>query len=47
MHNCDSEKLLKMAHLRGWSHQDKWKESCPVCKAEEELALVANINSNN
>lgn len=47
MHNCDTEKLLKMAHLRGWSHQDKWKESCPVCKAEEELALVVNTNSNN
>lgn len=47
MHTCDSEKLLKMAHLRGWPHQDKWKETCPVCVAQEELALTASTNLQN
>lgn len=45
MHNCDNDKLLRLAHIRGWKHQDKWKGICPICKATEELALTAKINS--
>ena len=39
MHTKDTDKLLKLAHARGWSHQKKWNDICPVCKAQEELAL--------
>ena len=35
----DYSKLLKLAHIRGWPHQQKWAEHCPVCKAKEELAV--------
>lgn len=43
MHKHDTSKLLKLAHMRGWSHQAKWNDICPVCKAEEEIALKATI----
>ncbi len=46
MHNCDTDKLLRMAHLRGWSHKEKWNGICPVCKAEEELALIPHLSSD-
>lgn len=39
---CDTGKLLKLAHIRNWPHQQKWKELCPVCKAQEELSLKVN-----
>ena len=44
MHLCDTDKLLKLAHMRGWSHQKKWDEICPVCKAENEIALTTTIS---
>ena len=39
MHNHDVEKLLKLAHMRGWKHYDKWAKHCPVCLAEKEFAI--------
>src|SRR3989338_5516571 len=39
MHTKDTRRLLKLAHTRKWSHQTKWDDLCPVCKAQEELAL--------
>jgi radical SAM superfamily enzyme YgiQ (UPF0313 family) len=41
MSKNDTNKLLKLAHIRGWSHQPKWKDICPVCVAEEELSMKA------
>lgn len=38
----DSGKILKLAHMRGWPHQQKWNELCPVCEAEKEIALVVS-----
>lgn len=43
MHEHDVSKLLKLAHLRGWAHDKKWANNCPVCKAKEELALKVTI----
>ena len=43
MHTCDMAKLLKLAHMRGWPHDKKWKEDCMVCKAEEELSLKPKV----
>jgi len=39
MRTQDIDKLLKLAHTRGWPHQEKWKDMCPVCEAEEEMSL--------
>jgi hypothetical protein len=33
----DSEKILKLAHLRNWEHDKKWNSLCPVCSAKIEL----------
>ena len=44
MHHHDMAKLLKLAHMRGWPHQNKWNEYCPVCKAKEELSMKPTIN---
>ena len=44
MHNCDTGKLLKLAHMRDWSHQTKWNELCPVCKAEEIISLKPSLS---
>lgn len=41
MHTQETNKLLQLAHMRGWPHEQKWNELCPVCKAEEEIALTA------
>ncbi len=46
MHNCDTDRLLRLAHMRGWRHNDRWNEICPVCIAEEEISLTKSINSN-
>lgn len=43
MHMCDTDKLLKLAHMRGWEHQKKWDAICPVCKAENEIAIKTTI----
>jgi anaerobic magnesium-protoporphyrin IX monomethyl ester cyclase len=40
MTNKDMTRLLKLAHLRNWSHDDKWKKYCPVCSAKEELTQL-------
>ena len=39
MKNHDIPKLLKLAHLRGWPHVQKWNSECPVCIANEEVTL--------
>ena len=39
MRNHDTSKLLKLSHLRGWNHNKKWDDICPVCLAEKELML--------
>lgn len=43
MHNVDFGKLLKLAHLRGWKHSEKWSVRCPVCLAKQEFAIKATI----
>jgi rubrerythrin len=43
MHSHDVSKLLKLAHMRGWPHDRKWANNCPVCKAKEELALKVTL----
>ncbi len=41
----DVPKLLKLAHMRGWPHEQKWSKDCLVCKAKEELAVkITNEN---
>ena len=42
MHEQDTDKLLKLAHMRGWSHDEKWEQLCPVCKAEKDISLVVS-----
>jgi len=44
MHNHDVPRLLKLAHIRGWPHKDKWVKHCPICQAKEKLALKVNVN---
>jgi anaerobic magnesium-protoporphyrin IX monomethyl ester cyclase len=39
MKNHDMSKLLKLAHMRGWPHESRWNNSCPVCSATDELAI--------
>jgi len=43
MGKSDTGRLLKLAHLRGWEHKDKWSPICPVCKAEQKLALQVKV----
>lgn len=43
MHEQDTEKLLKLAHMREWPHDKKWDDICPVCNAEKEIALTACV----
>jgi radical SAM superfamily enzyme YgiQ (UPF0313 family) len=43
MHEHNTDKLLKLAHMRGWPHDKKWENICPVCKAEKEIALTATF----
>lgn len=43
MHTQEIDKLLQLAHMRGWQHKPKWDEFCPVCKAEKELALKVTV----
>ena len=42
MHEQDTDKLLKLAHMRGWNHDKKWDNICPVCIAEKEVSLVVS-----
>ena len=42
MHEQDTDKLLKLAHMRGWTHDKKWDSICPVCIAEKEISLVVS-----
>ena len=44
MYNKDMRRLLKLAHLRNWPHEDKWKKYCPVCVAKEELSEIIRAN---
>ena len=39
MHTCDVERILKLAHLRGWPHDKKWETQCPVCIAEKVISI--------
>jgi len=43
MANKDMTRLLKLAHLRNWPHDDKWKKHCPVCSAKEELTQLIRL----
>jgi anaerobic magnesium-protoporphyrin IX monomethyl ester cyclase len=43
MKTQDTEKLLKLAHMRNWPHVEKWNSLCPVCCANEELSIKATI----
>jgi radical SAM superfamily enzyme YgiQ (UPF0313 family) len=43
MYDKDMTRLLKLAHLRNWSHQDKWKKFCPVCEAKDSLSQLVQI----
>ena len=40
----DTAKLLKLAHMRGWEHQPRWDDICPVCLAKKEF-LEKPINN--
>lgn len=40
MSQNDTDRLLKLAHMRNWEHNSKWDLICPVCKAKKELFLV-------
>jgi radical SAM superfamily enzyme YgiQ (UPF0313 family) len=44
MFDKDKERLLKLAHLRDWSHDEKWDKYCPVCTAKKSLSQVIQIN---
>jgi len=35
----DYGKLLKLAHMRNWSHDEKWNKECPVCLAENQVSV--------
>jgi len=45
MFNHDIPKLLKVAHLRNWSHNKKWENSCPVCSAEKEISQLVELKN--
>ena len=45
MHMKDMGRILKFAHYRNFPHQDKWKQWCPVCKAQEELKLPEQLKT--
>jgi anaerobic magnesium-protoporphyrin IX monomethyl ester cyclase len=38
MFNHDIPRLLKLAHIRNWTHDAKWNKQCPVCEAKTELS---------
>ena len=40
----DMPKILKVAHMRNWSHDKKWVEHCPVCTAKNEISQLSQIN---
>lgn len=43
MHQHNTEKILKLAHLRGWQHKQKWANLCPVCIAEKEVMIKPTL----
>jgi len=43
MKTQDTGKLLKLAHMRNWPHDEKWNSLCPVCCAKNELSIKATI----
>jgi len=45
MRECDTDRLLRLAHMRGWEHQEKWKKICPVCEAEEQISIVSTTQT--
>lgn len=44
MFDKDMGRLLKLAHLRGWTHYEKWDNYCPVCTAKKSLDQLIQIN---
>ena len=44
MFSHDMPKILKVAHMRNWSHDKKWVEHCPVCTAKNEISQLSQIN---
>ncbi|KFM21370.1 Anaerobic magnesium-protoporphyrin IX monomethyl ester oxidative cyclase protein [Marine Group I thaumarchaeote SCGC AAA799-B03] len=51
MYKHETGRMLKMAHeryaetgLEQWNHDSKWNEYCPVCKAQEEMALKLEVS---
>ena len=44
MFDKDMERLLKLAHLRNWSHDEKWDHYCPVCNAKKSLNQLIQIH---
>ena len=44
MFSHDIPKILKVAHMRNWSHDKKWAEHCPVCTAKNEISQLSQIN---
>lgn len=40
MFNHDIPRLLKLSHIRKWSHDEKWNEQCPVCRSNKELTQL-------
>ena len=44
MFSHDMPKILKVAHMRNWSHDKKWAEHCPVCTTKNEISQLSQIN---
>ena len=44
MFSHEMPKILKVAHMRNWSHDKKWAEHCPVCTAKNEISQLSQIN---
>ena len=40
MREQDFSRLLKLSHMRGWKHKQKWITECPVCQAEKEVLIT-------
>ena len=40
----DIPRILKVAHMRNWSHDKKWAQQCPVCSAKNEISELRKVN---
>ena len=45
MFSHDIPKLLKLAHINNWGHNEKWEKECPVCIAKKSIEHFVKIES--